>query len=340
MTGPRPQPGQRPGQCDPAGGDPLTAAHERLTAAVESLVDGDAWRAMLQVAARFPRYSPNNVLLITVQRPDATAVAGLRTWNTLGRRVRKGEQGIAILAPCTYRQQPPAADPPAEDAAADGADPDGSGRRVLRGFRVVHVFDLTQTEGAPLPDVAPAPLTGDPPAHLWAHLARVVAADGYRVERGPCGGAYGHTRFTEKVVRIRDDVAPAQAAKTLAHELGHIRAEHHTRFADTYHRDTRCRGLAEVEAESIAYVVAGAAGLDSAGYTVPYVAYWAGGDTALLRDTAARVIATARAILTDADALPADPTHIAQSPWRTAATISVTAAAATIAAPGQGGPAR
>jgi len=79
--------------------------------------------------------------------------------------------------------------------------------------------DLTQTEGAPLPDVAPAPLTGDPPARLWARLARVVTADGYRVERGPCGGAYGHTRFTEKVVRVRAHVEEAQAAKTLAHDL-------------------------------------------------------------------------------------------------------------------------
>jgi hypothetical protein len=74
---------------------------------VAALVDGDAWRAMLDVAARFPRYSTNNVLLITGQRPDATAVAGLRTWNSLGRRVRKGEHGIAILAPCTYLPEPP-----------------------------------------------------------------------------------------------------------------------------------------------------------------------------------------------------------------------------------------
>ena len=186
----------------------------------------------------------------------------------------------------------------------------------MRGFRVAYVFDITQTDGDPLPEVAPGPLTGDAPAQLWQRLAEVVEADGYRIERGPCGGAYGHTRFTDRIVRVRDDVSPAQATKTLAHELGHIRAEHDTRFAETYHRDTRCRGIAEVEAESIAYVVTAAAGLDTTGYTVPYVAHWAEGDTTVLRDTAARVITTARAILTDTSTMPADPTRDRAAAWR------------------------
>jgi antirestriction protein ArdC len=316
----------------PAGGDPLTRAHERLTAAVAGLVDGDAWRAMLQVAARFPRYSANNVLLITAQRPDATTVAGLRTWNTLGRRVRKGERGIAILAPCTYRPQAK----PGE--TADRADPDRAEGRVLRGFRVAYVFDVTQTEGQPLPEVAPGPLTGDAPAQLWQRLAQLVEADGYRIERGPCGGAYGHTRFTDHIVRVRDDVAPAQATKTLAHELGHIRAEHHTRFAENYHRDTRCRGIAEVEAESIAYVVTAAAGLDTTDYTAPYIAHWAEGDTTVLRDTAARVITVARVILTDTHTLPADPIHERAAAWRSG--VSVTGYATAASTTERAGPSR
>jgi antirestriction protein ArdC len=312
------------------GGDTLTRAHERLTAAVAALVDGDAWQTMLQVAARFPRYSTNNVLLITAQRPDATTVAGLRTWNTLGRRVRKGERGIAILAPCTYRPQAkPGSDGEAAVDTADSADPDRREGRVLRGFRVAYVFDVTQTDGQPLPEVAPGPLTGDAPAQLWQRLAQVVEADGYRIERGPCGGAYGHTRFTEHIVRVRDDVAPAQATKTLAHELGHIRAEHHTRFAENYHRDTHCRGIAEVEAESIAYVVSAAAGLDTTDYTVPYVAHWAEGDTAVLRDSAARVITLARGILTDTNTLPADPTKDRVIAWRSAVGVTGCAMAAS-----------
>jgi antirestriction protein ArdC len=306
--------------------DPLARAHARLTAAVESLITGDAWKRMLQVAARFPRYSPNNVLLITVQRPDATAVAGLRTWNGLGRRVRKGEKGIPILAPCTYR-----ADSPTVDAVTDGrADrveqTTQTDHRVLRGFRVVHVFDITQTEGTPLPDLAPAPLTGSAPTELWQRLMRLVEEDGYRVERGSCGGAYGLTTFTDKVVRVRHDVEPAQATKTLAHEIGHIRADHQTRFTD-YHRSAVCRGSAEVEAESIAYIVGSAAGMDTTLYTVPYVAHWANGDTTLLRDTATRVLAAARQILTDTGTLPTAPDGLAPSRWRSPDLVDLTAPA-------------
>jgi antirestriction protein ArdC len=294
--------------------DPLTRVHGQLTAAVEALVQSDAWRRMLDVASRFPRYSPNNVLLICVQRPDATAVAGLRTWNSLGRRVRKGEKGIAILAPCTYRQDPGPGNEPAHEPATplDGT-PDRP--RVLRGFRVAHVFDITQTEGAPLPDVAPAQLIGTSPAELWQRLQQLAEGDGYRVERGPCGVAYGLTSFTDRVVRVRDDVDPAQACKTLAHEIGHLRADHQARFAEDYHRSPACRGAAEVEAESIAYIVAAAAGLDTSGYTVPYVAHWAAGDTSLLRDTASLVLATARQILTDTGTAAADPTAHQAARW-------------------------
>ena len=84
------------------------------------------------------------------------------------------------------------------------------------------------------------------------------------MERGDCRGANGYTRFDDRVVRVRDDVEPAQAAKTLAHELGHIRADPETRFTDTYHRSVDCRGIAEIEAESIAYLVTSAAGSVSA----------------------------------------------------------------------------
>ena len=83
--------------------DRLTLLHQQLTMAVDDLAHSDAWRRMLDVAARLPTYSPSNVLLIAVQRPEATRVAGFRAWKSLGRHVLKGEKGIAILAPCLYR---------------------------------------------------------------------------------------------------------------------------------------------------------------------------------------------------------------------------------------------
>ncbi|MCZ3390022.1 MAG: ssDNA-binding domain-containing protein [Actinomycetia bacterium] len=269
--------------------------HEQLTTAVDELANSDAWRRMLEVAARMPTYSPSNVLLIAVQRPEATRVAGFGTWKSLGRHVCKGEKGIAILAPCLYRGR----DNGEADRAVsreEQANAHEEAKRELRGFRVVHVFDVNQTEGDPLPDVAPDLLIGAAPDRLWEQLVRLVEADGFVVERGACVWANGYTRFDDCVVRVRDDVDLAQAVKTLAHELGHIRADHGTRFADTYHRSVDCRGVAEIEAESIAYLVTAAAGLDAGGYSVPYVAGWSGGDPDLLRATATKVLATASKI--------------------------------------------
>nr|WP_259310437.1 hypothetical protein [Cellulomonas sp. P24] len=156
--------------------------------------------------------------------------------------------------------------------------------------------DLTQTDGHPLPDVAPELLRGPAPEHLWDHLSRLVDADGFRLERGPCGGANGYTSYGQRVVRVRDDVDPAQAVKTLAHELGHIRADHEHRFPD-YAINHQCRGQAEVEAESIAYLVTASASLESAAYSVPYVTGWADGDASRLREAASRAIAAAGRII-------------------------------------------
>ncbi|KRD41305.1 hypothetical protein ASE38_16970 [Cellulomonas sp. Root930] len=260
--------------------------------AVADLVHSDRWRQMLTTAARLPTYSPSNVLLIAAQRPDATRVAGIRTWNNLGRRVIQGEHGIAILAPCTYRTASTDTEP--QPAAARGAEPVSI--RELRGFRVVHVFDVNQTDGTPLPEIEPRLLSGDAPRHLWTHLAALVVEDGYTLERGPCPpGANGYTAYRSSTVRIRDDVEPAQATKTLAHELGHIRADHEHRFPD-YATNAECRGRAEVEAESIAYLVAAAAGLDTTEYSLPYIAGWSDGYPVRLRDSATQVLIAARSI--------------------------------------------
>lgn len=292
----------------PSAEDKLTALHAQLMSAVEALASSDAWMQMLRAAARFPTYSPSNVLLINAQHPDATRVAGFRTWTQLGRHVVKGEKGIAILAPCTYgpRTTPAENAPPASarDSGAVGADEPRPGetdqalRRVLAGFRIVHVFDLSQTDGKPLPDVAPALLQGAAPARLWDTLTSLTGDAGYRLERGDCAGANGSTSFATRTVRVRADVAPAQAVKTLAHELGHIRADHEHRLLD-YHHDASCRGRAEVEAESIAYLVATGAGMDTTAYTVPYVAGWAGGNAQVLRESATQVLTVARGIVAD-----------------------------------------
>jgi antirestriction protein ArdC len=293
----------------PAGTDKLEELHDQLIEAVADLASSEAWIRMLAVAARFHDYSPSNILLIGAQRPDATRVAGIRTWNSLGRRVLKGQHGIAILAPCVYRSAPGETAPERNGTAREGSSPglasnaasptrrgsdDDEPSRHLRGFKVVHVFDVEQTDGDPLPDVAPEHITGAEPEGLWNHLAGLVHADGYRLERGPIRLGNGYTDYRTRTVRIGDDLEPAQAVKTLAHELGHIRADHEHRFTD-YATSRECRGQAEVEAESIAYLITAQAGLDSASYSVPYLAGWSGGNIDLLRESMSKVIGVARA---------------------------------------------
>jgi len=260
--------------------DKLVEAHDLLVSSVESLTSGDDWARMLEVASRFHRYSAGNVFLIAVQRPDATRVAGYRTWQSLGRQVRKGEHGIRILAPCRY-------------VSAVVTEDDGSEHKTygVRGFTTTSVFDVSQTEGEELPDVGPTLLEGEGVAGLWDGLAAQVAALGYNLERGDCFGANGRTDHGARTVTVRDDVSDAQATKTLAHELAHVILHPCT---TAYFQ---CRGRSEVEAESVAFLVCRAAGLDTDGYTFPYVAGWANGETDVVRETADKVLSTARAIL-------------------------------------------
>ena len=261
--------------------DKLAQLHDRLLTQTEALLDSADWREFLAVAARFHRYSADNIMLILAQAPEATRVAGYRRWQSLGRQVRKGERGIAILAPCVRRARPVNDEEVTERPELV---------RVLRGFRVAHVWDISQTDGEPLADVRPTLLAGEAPVGLWDALAEQVSAAGFGLERDDCGGANGRTNYLTRTVTVRDDVDDAQAVKTLAHELAHVwlhdpeHASHH-------------RGTAEVEAESVAYIVCHAAGLDSDEYSLPYVAVWAGGDSATIRSTAERVLGAARRAL-------------------------------------------
>ncbi|MBB5429937.1 ArdC-like ssDNA-binding domain-containing protein [Nocardiopsis composta] len=242
---------------------------------------------MITRRAWLRRYSINNTMLILLQRPDATDVRPIKEWNKAGRRVRKGERGIRILAPCRYRAR--------DDDGNPVTDDDGAPLYRVRTFKVVSVFDVSQTDGDPLPEpetgLVPAELRGAAPEHLWSGIADQISEQGYTVERGDCGSAYGFTDFPDRCVRVRDAVDDAQAAKTLIHELAHILCGHEERIT------TVPRTVLEVEAESVACIVAAVAGLDSLPYSVPYVAGWAD-DVDTARQSAERVAAVADAIIT------------------------------------------
>ena len=260
--------------------DKTAAALDQLNTGVTELITSDKWTDYLTTQARFHNYSANNVLLIMVQCPTATTVAGYRAWQKLDRQVRKGEKAIRILAPCTVKTNPD--------------DPESTGRKLV-GFRVASVFDVTQTDGEPLPTVTEQ-LDGDAPETLLDALADQIAAAGYHFTIGQVpGSANGITDPADKTVTVQAGMSPAMTAKTTAHELAHVLL--HT---DGDHLTEACqqdRGRAEVEAESVAYVVMAAAGIPSDGYTFGYLAGWSGGDVDKVKATAAVVQRCASKIL-------------------------------------------
>jgi DNA primase len=255
-------------------------ALDRLQRGVAELAQTDHWRAWLGAQAKFHRYSFNNVLLIASQRPDASQVAGFRTWLTLNRCVRKGEKGIWILAPRTHKEQ-------LDD------DPNRSAT-VVTGFHAVPVFDLAQTDGEQLPAPAlPALLEGDGPAGVYDGLVQVADGLGFRVEDATFAEAQknGETDFGRHMIGVRCDRDQVQRIKTLAHELGH---------AILHGSSAVSRELRELEAESVAYVVCEAQGIESDGYSFGYVVGWAGGGAdavAGIKASAARIQKAAAVIL-------------------------------------------
>ena len=223
-----------------------SALLDQLEAAVLDLRDSSAWAAYLAAQARFHRYSPRNVMLISRQRPDATHVAGFGTWRSLGRQVRKGERAIAILAPMVV--------------------PDEDGQRQVRGFRWVNVFDISQTEGGDLP--APVRiLDGDDAGRLLESLGAVASGLGLTVtEEDLAPGVNGELRWATATIVVAPANPGLQRAKTIAHELGHF----------LLHRHEPDRARAEIEAEAVAFVVLASLGVDSSAYSAGYLSSWIG----------------------------------------------------------------
>lgn len=240
---------------------------ELLDAGVEEVLDREQFKRYLASAARFHRYSANNTMLVLLQRPNATRVAGYRRWQELGRQVRRGEEGLKILAPITRT---------VEDKGT------GEKARVLCSFKVVKVFDVSQTD--PLPGAEPMPekprpqsLRGDSGAAraLGRLLLAFCGSAGVPVSEDDAEldcfspGAKGLYHLREKRILLRSALPADQRTKTLAHELAHHPLH---RDADASEAD---RPAFEAEAEGAAYAVLSYFGVDASEYSFAYVARWA-----------------------------------------------------------------
>jgi hypothetical protein len=290
----------------------VAAAQEVLAAEVASLVTGSDWQQFLDFQANLYDYSANNVMLIFAQHakafeegrvpePCPTYIAGFNTWRALDRQVDRGQHGFAILAPMRSNRRE-AKDTDGNLRALGRGDTPEVGETetrtpVLRGFTVETVFDASQTSGKALP-AAPRPrlLSGEAPRGLGSAVMGLIEGNGFSVDTvenaGHLQGANGQTDWGAKSVVVRADMDDAAMVKTLIHEAAHVLL--HQNPPARY----LARALKEVEAESVAYVVASVHGMPTDEYSFPYVAGWAGADTdKAIRSTQARVNQAARAII-------------------------------------------
>jgi hypothetical protein len=236
---------------------------KQLREGILRLTNSDAWTRYLDVQRRFHQYSWGNCLLIAMQRPDATHVAGYHAWRKLNRQVNIGQRGIRILAPVTYKQS--------LIGKPDEHPNDSPEVRVLRSFRSVAVFDISQTSGEPLPEIAHR-LLGPEPVHAFRRLQTVASCLGYRIDFTDLpDGRNGECDFANSVIRINKGIDAAQVAKTTAHELGHAFLHFPSELPAGMPAWVK-----ELEAESVAYVVCQELGLDTSAYSLGYIAHWSG----------------------------------------------------------------
>ncbi|MEH6807183.1 MAG: ArdC-like ssDNA-binding domain-containing protein [Rhodococcus erythropolis] len=257
--------------------------HTSITDKVAELTSSDTWRAYLDHVASFHSYSFNNVLLILSQKPEATQVAGFRAWQQRGRQVRKGEKAIRIYG---YSSR-----------TVTETDPDTGDEetRKVPTFPILSVFDHSQTdpiEGHPQPEDITQLLTGADPDAIYDRVAAIMTGRGWTVTREAIATSANGYTTTDGSHRIVVDAAlePAAAAKTMIHEAAHAIMHAPDLIGPEARKDLH-RGRMEVEAESVAYVLAGMLGLDTSAYSVGYIAGWAAGDLE-------QVTATAKAVLT------------------------------------------
>lgn len=233
---------------------------EQLEQGVKDLFSSERYAEYLRVMGKFHRYSANNCLLIAMQRPDATHVAGFKKWQEMGRNVTKGQKAITILAPIQRKFL--------KETKNDDGEVEQEEVKYLS-FMPAHVFDISQTEGKELPDICEE-LSGDIDDGL---LERIIGLSPvpvkYKEISGEANGYYSH----EGYIVLKKGMSGVQTAKTAIHEIAH--AILHNK--DTGEEKGADRDTKEVQAESTAYTVCSYLGIDTSDYSFGYVAGWSRG---------------------------------------------------------------
>ena len=239
---------------------------KKIDDGVKAVFESDRYKDCLRYMSKFTNYSAGNCILIMLQKPEASLVAAFGKWKQLGRTVNKGEKGIAILAPMTFRNK--------QSDVEDEEEQDEAETRTL-GFRKVYVFDVSQTSGEPVPEYVSDLDEDIEDEHVEAVISAVRSITGLPVDvEDISGGAKGYYSHSEQRIVIQSGLSGAQAVKTAIHECAHALLhdpDKNLPTADTTRSDK------EVQAESVAYIVASRYGLDTSEYSFPYIASWSHG---------------------------------------------------------------
>ena len=256
---------------------------DRLEQGIAELFDSERYREYLKVMSKFHNYSFRNTVLIAMQKPDASLVAGFSAWkNNFERNVMKGQKGIKIIAPSPYKikQEMQKIDPHTQKPVIgkDGKPVTEEKEVKIPAYKVVSVFDVSQTEGKELPDIAVDELTGDVDRYkdFFAALEKTSPVPIAFENIG--GGSHGYYHLEDKRIAINEGMSELQTLKTAIHEIAHAKLHdidlNAPKDEQQPHVDRRTR---EVEAESVAYTVCQHYGLDTSDYSFGYVAGWSSG---------------------------------------------------------------
>ena len=248
---------------------------KKLEEGVKKIFDSDNYKSYLNFCAKLPRYSINNQILIMLQKPEATMCQSYSGWKEMNRFVRKGEKGIRIMAPSPYKMQKeqektdPAGKPILDK---DGEPVKETVEITVRAFKPVSTFDISQTEGEPVPVPGVSELTAAVEGYetLLTAIKEVIPVP-VSFEQID-SGAKGYFHLEENRIVVQEGMSEAQTVKTLLHEAAHQAL--HSREAFEQNGEQKTQNQKETEAESVAYVVCQHYGIDTSEYSFPYVATW------------------------------------------------------------------
>ena len=275
---------------------------DKLEQGLQDLFNSDSYCNYLRTMSKFHNYSFNNTLLIAMQKPDATLVAGYKAWQkNFERHVNKGEKAIRILAPAPYKikEERDKIDPVTQELLLDK---DGNPQKeeveiTIPAFRAVSVFDLSQTDGKPIPELTAKELLSD--VEGYQDMIRAVEAiSPVPIELEEIAGdSKGYYDREAKRIAVQENMSESQTLKTMIHEVVHSKL--HSKEVEQDEQMKKDRNTKEVEAESIAYTVCQHFGIDTSDYSFGYIAGWSSGrDTKELRSSMDTIRRTVSELIT------------------------------------------